>query len=271
MSCEKKINLITSCSCDSVIQQLIDLDITQNQAVDQDNENIQLAAIAVALGGSLAKARQKSCQLNDNTQFGEAATRNAVDFESGDNNCKEHSIITADSLQEAVANLTQEQNTVQANENAQLITLAVADDRKSAAIANNLNSQVNTYAEDGVVVATNTLDVETAPQLLQDKQEKKQVNPADTGSGEGELNRLMFSEQSFAVKVAFNHDGSIMEIVANDKGEVRVDEMKPSDVSDEAESVNTGKIVSVALDLGGDHLDISTDKDGNVFVNGQKV
>lgn len=106
---------------------------------------------------------------------------------------------------------------------------------------------------------------------MQDKQEKKQVNPADTGSGEGELNRLMFSEQSFAVKVAFNHDGSIMEIVANDKGEVRVDEMKPSDVSDEAESVNTGKIVSVALDLGGDHLDISTDKDGNVFVNGQKV
>lgn len=52
MSCEKKISPVTSCSCDSVIQQLIDLDITQNQAVDQDNENIQLAAIAVALGAA---------------------------------------------------------------------------------------------------------------------------------------------------------------------------------------------------------------------------
>ena len=163
MSCEKKINLITSCSCDSVIQQLIDLDITQNQAVDQITKIFSWPLLQLLLGAAQPKARQKSCQLNDNTQFGEAATRNAVDFESGDNNCKEHSIITADSLQEAVANLTQEQNTVQANENAQLITLAVADDRKSAAIANNLNSQVNTYAEDGVVVATNTLDVETAP------------------------------------------------------------------------------------------------------------
>ena len=139
---------------------------------------------------------------------------------------------------------------------------------KKCAIANNLNSQVNTYAEDGVVVATNTLDVETAPQLLQDKQEKKQVNPADTGSGEGELNRLMFSEQSFAVKVAFNHDGSIMEIAANDKGEVRVDEIKSSN---NASDTNTGNIVSVSLDLAGDHLDISADKDGNVFVNGEKV
>ena len=268
MSCEKKINLITSCSCDSVIQQLIDLDITQNQAVDQDNENIQLAAIAVALGGSLAKARQKSCQLNDNTQFGEAATRNAVDFESGDNNCKEHSIITADSLQEAVANLTQEQNTVQANEIAQLITLAVADDRKSDAIANDLNSQVNTYMSDGIVIATNTLDVETAADILQDKQEKKQVNPASNGTGMGEINKLILSEQSFAIKVGFNHEGNIMEIAANDKGEVKIDEIKPSNKSG---AVNTGNVVSVTLDLAGDHLDISADKDGNVFVNGEKV
>ncbi|MGI6084787.1 MAG: hypothetical protein ACOYIF_05010 [Acetivibrionales bacterium] len=271
MSCEKKINLITPCSCDSVIQQLIDLNISQNQAADQDNENVQLAAIAVALGGSFAKARQKSCQLNDNTQFGEAAARNTVDFDSEDNNCKENSRITADSLQQAVANLTQEQNTVQVNENAQLITLAVADDRKSAAIANDLNSQFNTYIEGGNVVATNTLDVETATDVLQDKQEKKQVNPANTGIGKGEINRLMLSEQSFAVKVAFNHDGSIMEIVANDKGEVKVDEIKSADVSNKAESVNTGNIVSVALDLAGDHLDISTDQNGNVFVNGEEV
>lgn len=255
----------------SVAMQLVDLDITQDQAVDQDNENVQLAAIAVALGGSLAKARQKSCQLNDNTQFGEATARNTVDFDSEDNKCKANSIITADSLQYAVANLTQEQNTVQANENAQLITLAVADDYKSAAIANNLNSQVNTYAEDGVVVATNTLDVETGPQILQEKQEKKQVNPANTESGEGEINKLMLSNQSFAIKVAFNHDGSIMEIAANDRGEVKVDEIKPSDVSDEADTVNTGNIVSVSLDLDGDHLAISADQNGNVFVNGEKV
>jgi|GEM_PF-4981098 len=268
MSCEKKINSITSCSCDSVIQQLIDLNITQNQAVDQDNENVQLAAIAVALGGSFAKARQKSCQLNDNTQFGVGTTRNTVDFDGEDNSCKENSKITADSLQYAVANLQQEQNTVQANENAQLITLAIADDRKSTAIANDLNNQVNTYSEDGIVLASNTLDVETATDIMQDKQEKKQVNPANSGIDIGEIKRLMLSEQNFAVKVAFNHDGNIMEIAANDKGEVRIDEIKSSN---NAGAVNVGNIVSVALDLAGDHLDISADKDGNVFVNGEKV
>jgi len=268
MSCEKKINSITSCSCDSVIQQLIDLNISQNQVVDQGNENVQLAAIAVALGGSFAKARQKSCQLNDNTQLGSGTTRNTVDFDGEDNSCKENSKITADSLQYAVANLSQDQSTMQENENAQLITLAVADDRKSVAIANDLNSQVNTYSEDGILLASNTLDVETTTDILQDKQEKKQVNPANTGIGKGEINRLILSEQIFAVKVAFNHDGSIMEIAANDKGEVRVDEIKSSD---NAGAVKTDSIVSVALDLAGDHLDISTDKDGNVFVNGEKV
>ncbi|NLX64376.1 MAG: hypothetical protein GX022_06360 [Clostridiaceae bacterium] len=268
MSCEKKIDSVTSCSCDSVIQQLIDLDIAQNQDVDQNNENVQLAAIAVALGGSFAKARQKSCQHNDNTQFGEATARNTIEFDCEANNCMGNSKITADSLQYAVASLTQEQNTVQANENAQLITLAVADDRKSTAIANDLNSQVNTYREDGILLSTNTLDVENATDILQDKQEKKQVNPANTGIGKGEKNRLLLSDQSFAVKVAFNHDGSIMEIVANDKGEVKIDEIKPSNTDS---AVNTSNIVSVALDLAGDHLDISTDKDGNVFVNGEKV
>lgn len=83
---------------------------------------------------------------------------------------------------------------------------------------------------------------------------KKQVNPANIESGEGELHKLRLSEQSFAVKVAFNYDGSIMEIVANDKGEVKVDEIKSSDVSAEADAENSSNTVLVALDLAGDHL-----------------
>ncbi|NLL66734.1 MAG: hypothetical protein GX236_03400 [Clostridiaceae bacterium] len=85
------------------------------------------------------------------------------------------------------------------------------------------------------------------------------------------INKLMLSEQSFAVKVAFNYDGSIMEIATNDKREVKADEIKSSNVSDVADTVNTGNIVLVALDLDGDHMDISVDQNGNVFVNGEKV
>ncbi|NMA66153.1 MAG: hypothetical protein GX957_07940 [Clostridiaceae bacterium] len=268
MSCDKK---ETSCRCDSVIHQLIDLDITQNQAVSQENENVQLAAIAVALGGGLAKASQKSCQLNDNSQIVEGIAKNNVDFDSENNKLSNNSIITADVQFEATGNLTYEQSVEQENENIQLITLAVADNSRSTAIADDINSQENVCAQTRSVLATNTVDADNQVNTLEDKQVKKQVNPASIGSGEVELHKLRLSEQSFAVKVAFNYDGSIMEIVANDQGEVKVDEIKSSDVSAEADAVKSSNTVLVALDLAGDHLEISADQDGNVFVNGEKV
>lgn len=268
MRCDKK---ETSCRCDSVIQQLIDLDITQNQAVSQENDNVQLAAIAVALGGGLAKASQKSCQLNDNSQIVKGIAKNKVDFDNEDNKLSKNSKITADVQFEATGNLAYEQSVVQENENIQLLTLAVADNSRSTAIAEDINSQENVCTQKRSVIATNTVDADNQVNTLEDNQVKKQVNPANTESGEGELHKLRLSEQIFAVKVAFNHDGSIMEIVANDKGEVKVDEIKSSDVSIEADAVNSSNTVLVDLDLAGDHLEISADLNGNVFVNGEKV
>lgn len=268
MSCDKK---ETSCRCDSVIHQLIDLDITQNQTVSQENENVQLAAIAVALGGGLAKASQKSCQLNDNSQIVEGIAKNNVDFDSENNMLSKNSIITADVQFEATGNLTYEQIVEQVNENMQLLTLAVADNSRSTAIADDINGQENVCTQKRSVTATNTVDTGNPADMSGDNQVKSQVNPAITGSGKDELHKLRLNEQSFAVKVAFSHNDSIYEVVANDKGEVKIDELKVSDIPAKEDAVNKRNTVVVALDLAGDHLEISADQKGDVFVNGEKV
>lgn len=267
MSCDKRDKIETSCGCDSVVQQLIDLDITQSQTVIQENENVQLAAIAVALGGGLAKASQKSCQLNDNSQIGKGVTKNTLDFDTEDNMYCRDIKLTADVQQFATGILTQQQTTEQSNENNQLITVAVANNSNSTAFSNELVSQENKYTQDGTVTATNRIDAGNQTDALEDNQAKKQVNPATTSISEELLHKMRLSELSFSVKVAFNHDGSLLEILANDKGEVKIDEIKAANATE----VNADSTVVVALDLVGDHLDISADKDGNVFVNGEKI
>ncbi len=267
MSCDKRDKIETSCGCDSVVQQLIDLDITQSQTVIQENENVQLAAIAVALGGGLANASQKSCQLNDNSQIGKGVTKNTLDFDTEDSMYCRDIKLTADVQQFATGILTQQQTTEQSNENNQLITVAVANNSNSTAFSNELVSQENKYTQDGTVTATNRIDAGNQTDALEDNQAKKQVNPATTSISEELLHKMRLSELSFSVKVAFNHDGSLLEILANDKGEVKIDEIKAANATE----VNADSTVVVALDLVGDHLDISADKDGNVFVNGEKI
>jgi len=257
------------CCCGRRVVRSARAELGQVQSVFQlsNSLQVQLAAIAVALGGGLAKASQKSCQLNDNSQIGKGVTKNTLDFDTEDNMYCRDIKLTADVQQFATGILTQQQTTEQSNENNQLITVAVANNSNSTAFSNELVSQENKYTQDGTVTATNRIDAGNQTDALEDNQAKKQVNPATTSISEELLHKMRLSELSFSVKVAFNHDGSLLEILANDKGEVKIDEIKAANATE----VNADSTVVVALDLVGDHLDISADKDGNVFVNGEKI
>ncbi|WP_458187643.1 hypothetical protein [Haladaptatus sp. NG-WS-4] len=100
-------------------EQSADANVDQYQDVDQLNYNNQSTAVAIAEGGSYARAYQRSYQTNENVQHGEAAATNVGDGDS----------------QSANSSVWQYQNISQLNVNEQGVAVAIAVGEGSVAKA----------------------------------------------------------------------------------------------------------------------------------------
>ncbi|WP_227356833.1 hypothetical protein [Haladaptatus salinisoli] len=120
-------------------KQSADAHVDQYQDVDQLNYNNQSTAVAVAEGGSYARAYQRSYQSNTNVQDAEAVAANVGD---GDN-------------QSANSSVWQYQNVSQLNVNQQGVAVAIAVGEGSVAKAWQVSCQFNTNKQIGKATAIN--------------------------------------------------------------------------------------------------------------------
>lgn len=285
----------------STITQAATASVSQEQSVAQQNTNAQEYAIAVALDGACALAVQYSNQTNSNIQQGSAEAENEVDNTA--NGDLENSIqclpscncCCPDITQSATATVDQAQTVSQANVNAQTAAIAVADGEGSEAIAAQVSEQTNTSSQVGQATAENSvgdndaansnsnvavrLDQNDASEpVVQVKENKETGDIKDKKEGvykalkeqvEGILDKAM----KIALKVDKN-SGTI-EINADENGAVTVEE-KSAAASDAAnvdiKTAQKGKgNVTVTISQNEKNMEIKTDANGDIYVNGEKI
>ncbi|WP_458207687.1 hypothetical protein [Haladaptatus sp. NG-SE-30] len=120
-------------------EQSADAHVDQYQDVDQLNYNSQSTAIAIAEGGSYARAYQRSYQSNQNIQHGEATAANVGDGDS----------------QNADSSVWQYQNVSQLNVNEQGVAVAIAVGEGSVAKAWQISCQYSVNRQVGKATAIN--------------------------------------------------------------------------------------------------------------------
>ena len=194
----------------TVLEQRINADLTQTQAVTQSNSSFQGVAVAIAIGnGSEAVASQEAEQCNKNLQIIDAvATNTAANLCGG----------CADKSKMPEINRNQDRTESQENDHIQIGSVAISIDG-GRACAEQILSQLNSNVQSASLLAKNInpCEEERKPneELKPDREEHKtndekiHKTKAVANPGRHEKARVVIDLGSYQLELIVMNDGCV--------------------------------------------------------------
>ncbi len=252
------------------INQLASAVSIQEQNANQSNSSLQLTAVAIAEGGGTAVAEQNSYQENSNCQKGNSSAQNT----NMTCNCK------IDVCQNSEAEINQAQVTDQTQYNYQSAVVAVALNEGSEATAKQDNKQssmneqkAESSSENGNnTVYSNSTSVE--PETNKDgvKPEENIKVSKDIRNTKGKL------KKPFKVTLTLNKNGNILEMKADETGEVKLNGIENAlqnfeKIKQKAILNNPNNVSDLRIKIvyNNEILEIHSDEQEKIFINGIEV